>query len=213
VSLTRGWHAFIQPSVKVGLTIWPSPFAAVLTSYIVSSMIIVGASTLQSGHAFSPSRPLRGQLWFVLIDVLNGLAMLLLYAALANGPVALVAPLVASYPLVTIVGSSLLQWGDRRRAMACNRSGGHCVGRGPVANDASQLLSSSPSNHNIIPVVTSEVTAIALDAGSFLWVSLTAVMSATILPFDRIDIATNAAARLANSVARPARVVDLCQCA
>jgi uncharacterized membrane protein len=40
--------------------------------------------------------------------VLNGLAVLLLYAALANGPVALVAPLVATYPLVTIVGSILL---------------------------------------------------------------------------------------------------------
>jgi len=34
--------------------------------------------------------------------------VLLLYAALANGPVALVAPLVATYPLVTIVGSILL---------------------------------------------------------------------------------------------------------
>jgi hypothetical protein len=29
-------RGFIQPSVKVGLAIWPSPFAAVLTSYIVS---------------------------------------------------------------------------------------------------------------------------------------------------------------------------------
>jgi uncharacterized membrane protein len=45
----------------------------------------------------------------VLIGVLNGLAVLLLYAALANGPVALVAPLVATYPLVTIIGSKLLQ--------------------------------------------------------------------------------------------------------
>ena len=40
--------------------------------------------------------------------MLNGLAVLLLYAALANGPVALVAPFVATYPLVTIVGSMLL---------------------------------------------------------------------------------------------------------
>src|SRR5262245_8440235 len=52
--------------------------------------------------------PLRGHLWFVFIGVLNGLAVLLLYAALANGPVALVAPLVATYPLVTIVGSMVL---------------------------------------------------------------------------------------------------------
>ena len=97
-----------EPSVKVGLSIWPSPFAAVLTSYIVSSLIIVGTSRLQSGR-FLAIAPLRGRLWFVLIGVLNGLAVLLLYAALAKGPVALVAPLVATYPLVTIVGSKLVQ--------------------------------------------------------------------------------------------------------
>ena len=101
-------RGFIQPSVKIGLAIWPSPFAAVLTSYIVSSLIIVGANRLQSGR-FLAIAPLRGHLWFVLIGVLNGLAVLVLYAALANGPVALVAPLVATYPLVTIIGSKLLQ--------------------------------------------------------------------------------------------------------
>ena len=100
-------RGFIQPSIKVGLAIWPSPFAAVLTSYLISSLIIVGANRLQSGR-FLAIAPLRGHLWFVLIGVLNGLAVLLLYAALANGPVALVAPLVATYPLVTIVGSMLL---------------------------------------------------------------------------------------------------------
>ena len=52
---------------------------------------------------------MHGRLWFVLIGVLNGLAVLLLYAALANGPVALVAPLAATYPLVTIAGAMLLQ--------------------------------------------------------------------------------------------------------
>src|SRR5262245_8440238 len=43
-------RGFIQPSVKIGLAIWPRPFAAVLTSYIVSSLIIVGANRLQSGR-------------------------------------------------------------------------------------------------------------------------------------------------------------------
>lgn len=100
-------RGFIQPSVKVGLAIWPSPFAAVLTSYIVSSLIIVGANRLQS-RRFLAIAPLRGHLWFVLIGLANGLAVLLLYAALANGPVALVAPLVATYPLVTIIGSKFL---------------------------------------------------------------------------------------------------------
>jgi drug/metabolite transporter (DMT)-like permease len=38
----------------------------------------------------------------------NGLAVLLMYAALANGPVTLVSPLVAIYPLVTVAGSFFL---------------------------------------------------------------------------------------------------------
>ena len=48
-----------------------------------------------------------------------------------------------------------------------------------------------------------------------LWVCLTAliVMSASILAFDRIDIAINALGGLVNSVTRPARVVALYQCA
>ena len=38
----------------------------------------------------------------------TGLAALLMYAALAHGSVALVSPLVATYPLVTVVGTTLL---------------------------------------------------------------------------------------------------------
>ena len=49
----------------------------------------------------------RGLLWFGAVGWCNGIAALLMYAALAAGPVTLVSPLVATYPLVT-VGLSLL---------------------------------------------------------------------------------------------------------
>src|SRR5262245_66488845 len=48
----------------------------------------------------------RGLLWFAAVGWCNGIAALLMYAALATGPVTLVSPLVATYPLVT-VGLSL----------------------------------------------------------------------------------------------------------
>jgi drug/metabolite transporter (DMT)-like permease len=49
----------------------------------------------------------RGLLWFAGVGWCNGIAALLMYAALSTGPVTLVSPLVATYPLVT-VGLSLL---------------------------------------------------------------------------------------------------------
>jgi drug/metabolite transporter (DMT)-like permease len=42
------------------------------------------------------------------VGLCNGGAVLTLYAALAAGPVALVAPLVATYPLVTLALARLL---------------------------------------------------------------------------------------------------------
>ena len=53
-------------------------------------------------------RAAAGRLWFVGVGLCNGLAVLLLYAALAHGPVALVSPLVATYPLVTVAGSAFI---------------------------------------------------------------------------------------------------------
>ena len=38
----------------------------------------------------------------------NGIGVLLMYAALGNGPVSLVAPLVATYPLMTVGLSALV---------------------------------------------------------------------------------------------------------
>ncbi len=52
-------------------------------------------------------------LWFVAIGVCNGLAVLTMYAALTHGSIAVVAPLIACYPLATLVfGCLVLGPGD-----------------------------------------------------------------------------------------------------
>ena len=50
----------------------------------------------------------RGVGMFAVVGLCNGLAVLLMYAALARGPVVVVAPLIACYPLATLAFSRLL---------------------------------------------------------------------------------------------------------
>jgi drug/metabolite transporter (DMT)-like permease len=101
-ALLRG---VVQPVVKLGLAAWPNPFAAVTLGYAVSAVVALGAAALFGRGRGNLS---RNALWFIGVGVANGLAVLTLYAALARGPVAIVAPLVASYPLATILFDRLL---------------------------------------------------------------------------------------------------------
>ena len=119
-SLTRSWPLWAialplvasvirgaaQPITKIGLAIWPSSFAAVLIGYTVSTLILAIV-----GHRRARlNLPPRGVLWFACVGASNGLAMLALYAALTRGSVVLVAPLAATYPLVTLaLGAVLLR--------------------------------------------------------------------------------------------------------
>jgi drug/metabolite transporter (DMT)-like permease len=105
--LAAALRGIIQPSIKLGLEVWPSPFAAALVGYIVSSTVVIGANRMINGQ-FMTDAPLRGRLWFAVIGLFNGFAALLMYSALARGPVALVSPLVATYPLLTVAGSMLI---------------------------------------------------------------------------------------------------------
>ncbi len=100
-------RGFIQPVIKLGLEEWPSPIAAGFVGYIFSSLTVLVGAKLYSGR-FIADAPVRGIVWFIGIGLVNGVATLLLYAALGNGPVALVAPLVATYPLMTVVLSALI---------------------------------------------------------------------------------------------------------
>ena len=103
-ALIRG---VIQPGVKIGLETWPDPYAAALVSYFVSATVVLSVSLWRDPVGpFTGDR--RGIGWFVAVGVCNGLAVLTMYMALAGGAVAAVAPLVASYPVATLVFSALL---------------------------------------------------------------------------------------------------------
>jgi drug/metabolite transporter (DMT)-like permease len=102
-ALVRG---LVQPAVKIGLEHWPSPYAATLIGYIASATILRGVARATGAHRI-PASP-RGRLWFTGVGIANGLAVMFLYEALALGPVAVVAPLSATYPLVTLLLGRLL---------------------------------------------------------------------------------------------------------
>lgn len=95
-----------QAGAKAGLLLWPSPFAASLVGYLVSSATVIAAG--QIGRTRRPRLTKHGLVWFALTGALNGGAVLLMYAALSSAPVSLVAPVVATYPLVTALVSAVV---------------------------------------------------------------------------------------------------------
>jgi drug/metabolite transporter (DMT)-like permease len=95
-----------QAGAKAGLTLWPSPFAASLIGYTVSSATVIGVN--QVGRSKRPPLTQHGIAWFALTGVLNGGAVLLMYGALSIAPVSLVAPVVATYPLMTALISAIV---------------------------------------------------------------------------------------------------------
>jgi uncharacterized membrane protein len=95
-----------QVAAKAALALWPSPFAAGLIAYSMSSVTVVGVDRFRrAGRAPLTARSLC---WFGLTGFLNGGAVLLLYQALTMAPVSTVAPVVATYPLVTALVSALV---------------------------------------------------------------------------------------------------------
>jgi drug/metabolite transporter (DMT)-like permease len=97
-----------QVLAKAALTLWADPFAASLIGYCVSTATVTATDRMARRAALPRRR--TPVLWFMLTGVLNGAAVLLMYAALNAAPVALVAPLVAAYPLVTLLlGAALLR--------------------------------------------------------------------------------------------------------
>ena len=103
-ALIRG---LVQPVVKLGLAAWPNPFAATLFAYLASALVLVSAGVLYEGRRLYRFES-RGWLWFPLVGICNGIGLLLIYAALARGPVAVVAPLAACYPVPTMIFSRYL---------------------------------------------------------------------------------------------------------
>lgn len=99
-------RGFAQAGAKAALLLWPNPFAASLIGYVVSTATVIGAS--QIGRSQRPRLTKNGVGWFALTGALNGGAVLLMYVALNMAPVSLVAPLVATYPLVTALASATI---------------------------------------------------------------------------------------------------------
>ena len=95
-----------QTLSKLGLILWPSPFAAALIGYTVSAAVMAGTSAAVSRPAgLRMSR--AGVLWFMAVGALNGSALTLLYYALNVGSVSVVSPIVATYPLFTMFFSAI----------------------------------------------------------------------------------------------------------
>ena len=103
-ALLRG---IAPPVIKIGLEIWPNPIGAGLTGYIFSTLTVLTLERIRNGH-FIARGSNTGRLWFALTGIVNGIGTLLLYLAVGAGPVTLVAPLIATYPLVTVGLSALV---------------------------------------------------------------------------------------------------------
>lgn len=98
-------RALAQVLSKAGLALWANPYAAGLIGYSVSAVVIlVAARALAPRQARDP----RATPWFVATGLLNGASVYLMYVALAKGPVSLVSPIVATYPLFTLALSLLV---------------------------------------------------------------------------------------------------------
>lgn len=95
----------VQPIIKLGLVRWPDVIAAVVIGYTVSSGVLIMAALVSIRnvkHHFHR----RGISWWIAVGLCNGVAVLCMYAALGQGPVILVAPLVSTYPLITLLFSA-----------------------------------------------------------------------------------------------------------
>jgi drug/metabolite transporter (DMT)-like permease len=98
-------RALAQVLTKAGLALWASPYAAGLIGYTVSAVVILAATRLRAAPAPADRRAVP---WFVATGMFNGASLFLMYTALTKGKVALVSPIVATYPLFTLALSLLL---------------------------------------------------------------------------------------------------------
>jgi drug/metabolite transporter (DMT)-like permease len=94
-------RGLVQPMTKLGLEGWGDPFAAVTIGYVMSTLVVLASSAIMK-RGWPVRYHRTGWLWFGLVGVCNGLAVLTMYGALALGTVTIVAPLVACYPLATL---------------------------------------------------------------------------------------------------------------
>ncbi|MBI4083334.1 MAG: DMT family transporter, partial [Candidatus Lambdaproteobacteria bacterium] len=99
-------RALAQVGTKLGLVLLPSPYVAGLVGYTLSVATLLAVARLRyRGRPIRLHR--RGVPWFVLAGFCNGIAVLSLYTALNTGPVSVAAPIVATFPVFTLLFSVL----------------------------------------------------------------------------------------------------------
>lgn len=103
-ALVRG---VTPPLVKLGLEVWPSPLWACFIGYIMSSLVLLAVQRVRQGK-FLADAPRSGLLWFSITGIANGLATLTMFTAVRHGPITLVAPVIAVFPLVTVLLSKVV---------------------------------------------------------------------------------------------------------
>jgi drug/metabolite transporter (DMT)-like permease len=106
-------RALAQALTKSGLQLVPSPFTAALAGYTVSAALIWAVGLSRKGETVRWEA--RGAAWFAAAGALNGSAVLAMYAALNAAKLTVVAPIVAGYPVFTMLFSAGLLRGDRIR--------------------------------------------------------------------------------------------------
>ena len=97
-------RAIAQNLIKYGLMSWPSPYAAIVIAYTAS--VSVGWTLLGLRREGIPRT--RELAWLVASGLMNGVGTLAMYAAFRYGEVTLVAPIVATAPLVTLTVSAFV---------------------------------------------------------------------------------------------------------
>ena len=103
-------RGFIPPVIKVGLEIWPSPIAAGLTGYIVSTLTVLTVERMRTGR-FVVRAPWPAGCGSRSTASATASARCCCMRRSAPGRSSLVAPWYATYPLVT-VGLSVLFLGN-----------------------------------------------------------------------------------------------------
>lgn len=89
-------------ALKIGLTWWPNPFVATMICYLVSATVAITVGLLRTrGRERRITR--RGVFWYASVGLSNGFAVLFWIKALALGPVSITSPVVACYPVVTLL--------------------------------------------------------------------------------------------------------------
>ena len=110
-TLTAAIRGINQVIGKVGIDLLPNPFMAAFCSFGVSFVLLGAAYRWRRGRW--PGRlPRPGLVWFGITGLCVALGAGLLYTALLVGTVTVVAPIVATFPVFTLLVAAAL--GDER---------------------------------------------------------------------------------------------------